>query len=88
MNWKIEIKPRAEKQYLKLDKTTRKRIKKALVELEQKENALLAHGVRPLTGELEGDYRLRIGNWRVLFTPDKRKKIIYVYAILPRGSAY
>ncbi|MGD1153823.1 MAG: hypothetical protein ABR911_13265 [Syntrophales bacterium] len=37
MSWKIEVKPNAEKQYLKLDNTTRRRIKKALLELEQKE---------------------------------------------------
>jgi len=34
MNWKIEIKPTAEKQYLKLGKNIRKRIKEALAELE------------------------------------------------------
>lgn len=31
MSWKIEVKPTAEKYYLKLDKKTRKRIKKALL---------------------------------------------------------
>jgi mRNA-degrading endonuclease RelE of RelBE toxin-antitoxin system len=31
---------------------------------------------------------LRVGGWRILFTPDKEKKMIYVYAILPRGDAY
>jgi len=30
MNWKIEIKPTAEKSYLKLSKKSRQRIKKAL----------------------------------------------------------
>ncbi len=88
MNWKIEIKPTAEKSYLKLDKKMRKRIKEALHELEQEENPLMHHDVRPLTGQLHGDYRLRAGDWRLLFTPDKKKKIIYVYAILPRGEAY
>jgi len=88
MNWEIEVKPTAEKYYLKLDKKTRKRVKKALQELEQKENLLLHPSVRPLTGKLHGDYRLRLGGWRLLFTPDKEKKIIHVYAILPRGDAY
>ena len=87
-SWKIEVKPTAEKYYLKLDKNTRNRIKKALQELEQEENPLLHRNVRPLTGQLHGDYRLRVGDWRLLFTPDKNKKIIYIYAILPRGDAY
>jgi mRNA interferase RelE/StbE len=88
MNWKIEIKPTAERQYLKLDIKTRERIKRALRELELEENPLLHHNVKPLIGQLKGDYRLRVGDWRLLFTPENKKKIIYIYAILPRGDAY
>ncbi len=87
-NWRIEIKPAAEKQYLRLDKRTRKRVKEALRELLRAENPLFGQNVRPLTGELKGDYRLRVGSLRLLFTPDREKKIIHVYAILPRGDAY
>jgi len=87
-NWKIEVKPTAEKSYVKLDRATRERIKRALGQLEEHQNPLLDRNVRPLTGRLRGDYRLRVGDWRVLFTPDKKEKLIYVYAILPRGDAY
>ena len=87
-NYKIEIKPAAEKQYLKLDKKNRVRIKDALLDLEKDENPLQHSKIRPLTGPLHGDYRLRIGNWRILITPDFQNSILYVYAILPRGSAY
>ena len=88
MSWRIEVKPTAEKQYLKLDKTVKQRIRNALLELEQAENPLLHHAVRNLTGKLKGDYRLRVGDWRVLFTPDRAEKVIYVYAILPRSDVY
>jgi len=88
MSWKIEVKPTAEKYYLKLDKMTRKRIKKSLLELEKSENPLPHPKVRALTGKLQGDYRLRMGDWRILFTPDKDAKMLYVFAILPRGDAY
>ena len=88
MSWKIEVKPTAEKSYLKLDKKTRRRIKRSLLELEKSENPLMHPNVRPLIGKLRGDYRLRVGDWRVLFTPAKDQKIIFVYAILPRGDAY
>jgi len=87
-NWKVEIKPTAEKQYLRLDKTTRSRIKKALVNLEQCENPLLHSNVKPLVGELRGDYRYRVGGYRILFTPNDTNKLLYIYAILPRGDAY
>ena len=88
MSWRIEIKPAAERQYLRLDKRLRKRVKDALRELEREENPLFHRNVRALTGELYGDYRLRVGDWRLLFTPDKDKRIIYIYAVLPRGGAY
>jgi len=88
MSWKIEIKPTAEKQYLKLDKKTRKQIKDSLIKLEEQNNPFLHKNVRALTGELRGDYRLRVGWWRILFTPDKNSGILLVYAIIPRGNAY
>ena len=87
-NWKIEVKSTAEKSYLRLDRATRGRIKRALGQLEQHQNPLLDRNVRALTGRLRGDYRLRVGDWRVLFTPVKEEKLIYVYAILPRADAY
>jgi len=88
MNWKVEIKPTAEKSYRKLDKNTRARIKEALLKLEESNNPLLYGNVRALTGELRGDYRIRVGDWRILFTPNRVRRVIYIYAILPRGHAY
>jgi mRNA-degrading endonuclease RelE of RelBE toxin-antitoxin system len=88
MSWRIEVKPSAEKQYLKLDRTTRRRIKEALHDLEKAEQPLLHPRVRSLTGSLKGDYRVRIGDWRVLLTHDPESRVLHVYAILPRGDAY
>jgi mRNA interferase RelE/StbE len=88
MKWKVEVKPAAERQYLKLGGKTRGRIIAALREIERAENPLLHRNVRPLTGQLKGDFRIRIGDYRILFTPDREEKVIYVYAILPRGEAY
>ncbi|MHB8836203.1 MAG: type II toxin-antitoxin system RelE family toxin [Candidatus Methylomirabilia bacterium] len=86
--WRIEVKPTAEKRFLRLDKVTRRRILAAMLELEELENPLLHTQVRALTGELHGDYRLRVGGWRVLFTPNSEERFLYVFAIVPRGEAY
>ena len=88
MSWQIEIKPAAEKYYSKLGRKNRKRVKDALKELQDDTDPLLHPNVRSLTGRLRGDYRLRVGKWRILFTPDGESKILHVYAILPRGDAY
>ena len=88
MSWRIEVKPSAEKQYLKLDRPTRRRIKATLHDLEDAERPLLHPRVRPLTGKLKGDYRVRVGGCRVLLTPDAESQVLHVYAVLPRGDAY
>ncbi|HSM52434.1 MAG TPA: hypothetical protein VLA75_13620 [Thermoanaerobaculia bacterium] len=44
--------------------------------------------MRPLTGQLKGDFRLRVGGWRVLMSANREVRVLYVYAILPRGDAY
>ncbi|MGB7290776.1 MAG: type II toxin-antitoxin system RelE/ParE family toxin [Thermodesulfobacteriota bacterium] len=87
-NWKTEINPTAEKSYRKLDKKTRDRVKEALLKLEKSDNPFLEQHVRALTGELKRDFRLRVGDLRILFTPDRKRKVITIYAILPRGKAY
>ncbi len=33
-------------------------------------------------------YRLRVGDWRVLYTVENDELVIYVVDVLPRGSAY
>ncbi len=88
MSWKVEVKPAAEKQYLRLDTPTRRRIKEALHDLQNAAQPLQQARVRPLTGKLKGDYRVRVGDWRVLLTPDRESRVLHVYAILPRRGAY
>jgi len=88
MSWRIEVKPSAETQYLRLDAQICRRIKEALREVEAAEQPLQHSRARPLTGKLKGDYRVRIRGWRVLLTADRERKLLHVYAILPRGDAY
>lgn len=87
-NGTVEINPTAEKSYRKLDKKTPVRTKEALLKLERSGNPFLEQNVRSLIGELKGDFRLRVGDLRILFTPDKKGKVITIYAILPRGKTY
>ncbi|RJP34455.1 MAG: hypothetical protein C4536_02660 [Actinobacteria bacterium] len=65
MNWQIEVKPTAERQYRKLDRKTRVRTKETLYSLEKAPNPLHHKDVRALTGELHGDWRLRVGGWAI-----------------------
>ena len=86
MNWKVEVKPNAEKYLFQLDTKTKKRALQAIRELEDHDPPWLHPKVRPLTGKLKGSYRMRIGNLRCLFVLNEDKFLIYFYAILPPGD--
>ena len=74
----IEYKKKAVKYINCCDKDTKKRLKKAI-------EALPFGDIKILSG-LQNEYRLRVGDLRVLFT--KENNIITINDILPRGQAY
>jgi mRNA interferase RelE/StbE len=45
------------------------------------------NNLRPLKGVANG-FRLRVGDWRVSFTLDRRAAVMGVFEIAPRGGAY
>jgi len=45
-------------------------------------------GIKPLRGELKGSYRIRSGDWRVLFRVDQPAKQITVFRIANRRDVY
>jgi len=48
--------------------------------------ATLANNIKTMQGEeFKGYYRLRIGDWRVIF---RDAEVIYIFKIAPRGSIY
>ena len=42
----------------------------------------------PLHGEWHGYFRLRVGDWRVIYTVDWRNRLIIVHAVGHRSSIY
>ncbi len=47
---------------------------------------LASNNVPPLRAT--GGFRLRVGDWRVLYSLDYESNLLRVAAILPRGEAY
>jgi mRNA interferase RelE/StbE len=45
------------------------------------------NNLRPLRG-VRDSFRIRVGDWRVSYTLDRRAGIIDVFEIAPRGRAY
>ena len=75
---KLKYEKEAVKHINKLDRPTKQRIKEAIEKLPLGD-------VKKLQG-FKNDYRLRVGNLRVLFSIEK--DTITIKDVLPRGQAY
>jgi len=77
----IVFSPTAKKQFLNLDRQIQIRIKAGIEKL----------AMVPPQGDItrlksrEDQYRLRIGDWRIIF---RAINVVQIIAILPRGQAY
>ena len=81
MIYSVELKPIAQKDLKELNKYEQIRILEKVLDLE---NGLIGD-VKKLT-DFSPEYRLRVGNFRVLFEVENNK--IIIYRILPRKDAY
>lgn len=76
---KIEYSKRSYKALLRMDTTTKHRICKGILEIPKGD-------IKPLKGSLN-TYRLRVGDWRILFSYSDNDTII-IEKIAPRGGVY
>jgi mRNA interferase RelE/StbE len=83
MTYHVSLSGRAIKDMRRLDKLSVNRVMTAINAFAE-----TGHGdVKKLT-DADGEYRLRVGDWRVRFTLDDGVKILSVIRVLPRGEAY
>ncbi|MDP1713587.1 MAG: type II toxin-antitoxin system RelE/ParE family toxin [Anaerolineales bacterium] len=83
MAYQVIIKKSVEKELDSLSAKLRERIIQRLLVLEENPRP---QGVKKLQGE--ESYRLRIGDYRALYSIDDKKKEILVYAIGHRREVY
>jgi mRNA-degrading endonuclease RelE of RelBE toxin-antitoxin system len=86
MSYGLELSHQAKKTLKLLDRATIKRIEKRFNEL-----SLAPHESRlsqPLEMGEEGEWKTRVGNWRIIYAILENEKTIFVFSIEPRGKAY
>jgi len=83
MSFEIYATKRFLKEFKKLDSEVQKRIKNKIAEL--KENPTL--GI-PLTAQFKGKWKLRIGNYRIIYEIDYKANRIFLLAIGHRENVY
>lgn len=81
--WGVHWEADALKEARRLDRVTRTRIVEAIDRF-----AATNYGdVRTLVN-LDAEFRLRVGSWRILFNKDYDIHTLIILHVLPRGSAY
>jgi mRNA interferase RelE/StbE len=78
--WVVEIRPTALKSLKRLGRVDRHRLVDAIDGLPQGDTKRLVGG--------SGLWRLRVGDWRVIFERDDQARLVTVLAVHARGGAY
>ena len=81
--YRLEISQAAHRQVRKLPSETRERINQAILRLSEEPRQSRA---KKLT-EREG-YRIRVGDYRILYQIDDGAKVVVIYRVMARGDVY
>lgn len=86
--WYVGMSSNFMKDVDKIDRKIQGRILEALTDITIDPITLRGDTVKPLTGELQGSWRYRIGDYRLIYSPDKTTGDITLLAFASRGSVY
>lgn len=83
--WSLSLTREAENDFRKLDHGNRKRVLEKLEWLSANFDDITP---APLTGPWHGFFKLRVGDWRVVYHADYAKLFLLVYVIDRRDRIY
>ncbi len=85
MVWTISIRPKAEKDLLRLDSKIARHILDKLSWMEKNFNSVTP---QRLQGPLSDYYKIRVGDYRIIYDFEIKKLIIRIYRIEHRSKVY
>jgi mRNA-degrading endonuclease RelE of RelBE toxin-antitoxin system len=86
--WYVGMSKEFAKQISGIDRKLQGRILEALTNLTSNPVQTRGDTVKPLTGDFQGCWRYRIGDYRLIYSPDKSTGDITLLAFAARGAAY
>ncbi len=86
MQFEVEFTDEAEKHYNALDENMTRRVNVAIEHLAR--NPFFGPNIVKLKGELQGQYRYRVGSYRIVYSVDEQRHVVVVRGIFRRGRAY
>lgn len=84
MAYRIEFAPRAERQFKALDRSIQMRLSRRIDSLTGNPRP---QGTKKLAGE-EDLYRLRVGNYRIIYQVQEKRLIVLVVSVGHRADVY
>lgn len=84
MAYRLYFQPRAEKALLKAPREMQKRLRTAVLALAESPRP---HGAKKLKGKRD-TWRIRVGDWRVVYVPDDHAKAVIVTVMGHRREVY
>lgn len=83
--YQVKLESKAETDLRKLPNEILRRIDSTISTLE---NNPRPRGVKKLSGKKKEGWRVRVGNYRILYRIDDGKKVVLIYRIRHRSEAY
>lgn len=85
MTYSVKFTPQAEEDLARLDKTIAQHVANKIDWLSQSIEYIIP---APLKGKFKSKYKLRVGDWRVIYSFEHTTQIITVYAVRHRREVY
>jgi mRNA interferase RelE/StbE len=83
MSYRVIVEPKAERQIGKLSQSVRERVLPALKILRENPRP---HGCLKVVST--GEWRIRVGGYRIKYTIDDDERVVSVTSVSPRDDAY
>ena len=88
LTWDLGFSSEFSKAIASIDRKLQGRVLQALDYLSTKPTVPKGNTVKPLSGEHEGLWRYRIGDYRLIYRPDTDNTRVELITVVSRGSAY
>jgi mRNA-degrading endonuclease RelE of RelBE toxin-antitoxin system len=86
--WSISLSHNFVKETSTIDRKLQGRVLESLVQIAGEPMALRGDTQKPLTGDLKGLWRRRLGDYRLIYRPDQKSRRIYCLSFSARGETY
>lgn len=86
--WAIAFTPTFRKSISGIDKKLQGRILAAITDLSKTPASPHGDTIKPLSAELKGLWRYRVGDYRLVYKPDEERRLVVLLEFAARGEIY